>query len=96
MAFYNAPVIRTRITFRGRVQGVGFRATARHVASRYPVIGWVSNEPDGSVTVEIQGAHQDIESFLADLRAHFVRGITSESRENAEARADETAFVIRR
>jgi len=78
------------------VQGVGFRATTRHVASRYPVTGWVRNEPGGSVTVEVQGTREDIERFLADLRAQFVRGITSESRESAEIRTDEAGFAVRR
>ncbi len=44
-----------RVTFRGRVQGVGFRFSAIHLARPLGLTGWVRNEPDGSVTAEIQG-----------------------------------------
>jgi Acylphosphatase len=45
---------RRRIVFSGRVQGVGFRATARAVASRFEVTGWVRNADDGTVEMEVQ------------------------------------------
>lgn len=54
--------------FEGRVQGVGFRATTRSIASRSGVTGWVRNEPDGSVQLEVQGPHQNVQGFLATLR----------------------------
>ena len=40
---------------RGRVQGVGFRYTAREAASECAVSGWVRNLPDGSVEIVAQG-----------------------------------------
>ena len=33
------------VVFHGRVQGVGFRWTTQTVAERFPVRGWVRNEP---------------------------------------------------
>lgn len=44
------PVART-IVVRGRVQGVGFRASCRHRATALGVAGWARNLPDGSVQV---------------------------------------------
>ena len=60
---------RRGITFKGRVQGVGFRATAADSARRFDVTGWVRNQVDGSVRVEVQGEHSAVDAFLADLRA---------------------------
>ena len=48
------------IVFNGWVQGVGFRYRARHAANLYGVTGWVRNDPDGSVTMEIQGTEEQI------------------------------------
>ena len=48
-------MIRKRIVFSGWVQGVGFRYRARHAAELLGATGWVRNEYDGSVTMEIQG-----------------------------------------
>ena len=47
--------VRKRIVFRGRVQGVGFRYRARYAAQSLGLTGWVENEDDGSVTLEVQG-----------------------------------------
>ena len=59
--------MRQQVRFIGRVQGVGFRATARQVARGYHISGWVRNEPDGSVILEAQGTPEDLEAFLAEL-----------------------------
>jgi acylphosphatase len=40
-----------RVLFRGRVQGVGFRATTAAIASRLHLEGFVRNLPDGRVEV---------------------------------------------
>lgn len=48
--------VRKHITFYGRVQGVGFRYTAKYLAQSMDLTGWVENEWDGTVTMEVQGA----------------------------------------
>jgi acylphosphatase len=48
-------VRRIKVHFVGEVQGVGFRWTARKVAGELDLTGWVRNEPDGSVSMELQG-----------------------------------------
>ena len=58
---------RRRIEFHGRVQGVGFRSQARKYASAYGLKGWVRNEYDGSVTMEIQGNTDMINRVLKHL-----------------------------
>ncbi|MBM4032409.1 MAG: acylphosphatase [Planctomycetes bacterium] len=57
--------VRARVVFRGHVQGVGFRYTARHVAAAHPVSGYVENLPDGSVELVAEGAREDVAAFLA-------------------------------
>ena len=64
---YHAPVIRLAIRFSGRVQGVGFRATARQIAREHTVSGWVRNDADGSVTMEVEGDEGDVDGYLAAL-----------------------------
>ena len=67
-------VTRKRIAFYGVVQGVGFRYRARHAASLYGCTGWVRNEWDGSVTMEIQGKPEDIDRvILAIERGTYVQ-----------------------
>ena len=47
--------VRKRIHFQGLVQGVGFRYKAKYLAKSMGLTGWVRNEMDGTVTLEIQG-----------------------------------------
>ena len=47
--------VRRRYTITGQVQGVGFRYRARYAAQTLELTGWVCNEDDGSVTLEVQG-----------------------------------------
>ncbi len=57
-------IIRKHIIFRGRVQGVGFRFRAKYAANGIGVTGWVRNEYDGSVEMEIQGTEEQINHVL--------------------------------
>ena len=67
-------MIRRYIVFTGSVQGVGFRYRARHAAELYGCTGWVHNEYDGSVVMEIQGTEEQIDRvILAVERGTFVR-----------------------
>jgi len=64
-------MIRKHISFYGWVQGVGFRYRARHAAELYGYTGWVRNEWDGSVTMEIQGT-EETENNLTQLEERLV------------------------
>ena len=67
-------MIRKRIVFSGWVQGVGFRYRARHAADLLGATGWVRNEYDGSVTMEIQGTEEQIDDvILAIERGRYVK-----------------------
>lgn len=67
-------MVRKSIIFYGSVQGVGFRWRAKNAADHYSCTGWVRNEWDGSVSMEIQGTEEAIESvILAIEKGTFVR-----------------------
>ncbi len=67
-------MVRKHITFYGWVQGVGFRYRARHAAEYFSCTGWVRNEWNGSVTMEIQGEEESIDQvILAIERGTYVR-----------------------
>ena len=52
-----------RIT--GRVQGVKYRATAQREARQRDLTGWVRNEPDGAVLIDVEGDPAAVDAFLA-------------------------------
>lgn len=57
-----------RASVTGRVQGVGFRDAAVRRARELGLLGWVRNEPDGTVAVHAEGsgpALAEFETFLA-------------------------------
>ncbi|MBQ6334618.1 MAG: acylphosphatase [Erysipelotrichaceae bacterium] len=56
--------IRKHFRFFGTVQGVGFRFQAMMAADRLGLSGWVKNESDGSVSMEIQGTEEEISAAL--------------------------------
>ena len=57
-------IIRKRIRFYGSVQGVGFRYRAKYAAASVGATGWVRNEYDGSVSMEIQGTESQIDRVV--------------------------------
>ena len=66
-------IIRRHMVFHGAVQGVGFRYRARHAASAVGATGWVRNEYDGSVTMELQGSEAQIDAVVEMIaRGTFV------------------------
>jgi acylphosphatase len=59
------------ITFTGRVQGVGFRFTARRAAQRRQLTGYVRNVPNGSVEMLAQGRPEEIDDCIQDIKEYF-------------------------
>jgi acylphosphatase len=74
------PMQRRRVWYEGRVQGVGFRYTARGLAGAFPVSGSVRNLADGRVELVAEGDVADVEAFLdavAREMGDHIRGIDS-------------------
>ncbi|MBR3551789.1 MAG: acylphosphatase [Clostridia bacterium] len=60
----NNGVIRRALRFTGLVQGVGFRWRAVHAANAVGATGWVRNDFDGAVSMEIQGTEAQIDQVI--------------------------------
>ena len=58
---------RQRWQYHGTVQGVGFRASVSQLSHRHSVTGFVRNNPDGSVTVEVQGSELMLHAFRQEI-----------------------------
>jgi acylphosphatase len=56
---------RRHVLYEGMVQGVGFRYSARRIASRFAVAGFVRNLPDGRVELVVEGVEEVLDQFLA-------------------------------
>ena len=56
-----------RIRVIGRVQGVGFRASAQHLAAQYGLRGWVANV-GRDVVIHACGPADRLEAFAQALR----------------------------
>lgn len=63
----DADLART-VVVRGRVQGVGFRASCAQRANALGLAGWVRNEPDGSVALWMVGPATAIDELTAWCR----------------------------
>lgn len=87
--------VRYRVIFSGRVQGVGFRATAQEKARRVALVGYVRNQADGTVEMEVEGMPRHVDAFLKDLDAHFMGYIANARKTKLEPRGEEQYFDIR-
>ena len=68
--------VRKRIIFRGRVQGVGFRYTAKYLAQSLGLTGWVRNCWDETVEMEVQGDEETITEMIKRIRTSSYIEIT--------------------
>ncbi|MDB5295825.1 MAG: putative Acylphosphate phosphohydrolase [Phycisphaerales bacterium] len=86
---------RHTIYFCGRVQGVGFRYTARNISMQHDVRGYVRNLPDGRVELVLEGCQDELsrvtDEILRKMNA-FVRGVT---RQESPATGEFDQFSIR-
>ncbi len=53
-----------KIKVTGKVQGVWFRANTKDKADELRLSGYVKNEPDGSVFIEVSGNKKLVDNFI--------------------------------
>ena len=88
-------IIRRALRFTGWVQGVGFRWRAVHAANAVGATGWVCNNFDGSVSMEIQGTEEQIDRVIRMIeRGTYVRVERMEVK-NIPPEPDEHGFTTR-
>jgi acylphosphatase len=86
---------RLQIYYSGRVQGVGFRYTAKQVAAGYEIAGTVRNLPDGRVELVAEGVRDELEAFQQGIRDAGLDGfIRQEEARWGEARSEFRGFEI--
>ena len=67
-------LVRRQLIFEGLVQGVGFRWRARQAARAAGATGWVRNDRDGTVSMELQGTEAQIDRVLQTLeQGRYIR-----------------------
>ncbi|MBQ8305440.1 MAG: acylphosphatase [Blautia sp.] len=86
---------RKHIIFYGWVQGVGFRYRARHAADLFGCTGWVHNEWDGSVSMEIQGEEENIDKVILAIEAGRYVQITNLDVKTIPVEVNENGFRTR-
>ncbi len=52
------------LEIKGKVQGVFFRATAKKIAEKYRLTGWIRNKINGNVEAVVTGKKEDISMFI--------------------------------
>lgn len=102
MDFEEAPVdmdmtnkIRQAGRAHGRVQGVGFRFFVQTEAKKRGVTGWVKNMDDGTVTMEIQGTPEQLQSLTDRIsKGNGFAKVSQLDLENIEVVSNELKFGI--
>ena len=52
------------LIIKGNVQGVFYRATAKKIAEKNNLTGWVKNKSDGDVEAIVSGTDEDVRTFI--------------------------------
>lgn len=85
---------RTIFRYRGDVQGVGFRANAIHQARDLRVAGFVRNEPNGDVTMDVQGSAADLQELNRRIAASMSSRINETRLDHRDPLPDRSGFRI--
>ena len=68
------------VHYSGRVQGVGFRYTAKKTAAGFEVVGTIRNLPDGRVELIAEGLRSELEEFRTTLHDAGLAGFIRDER----------------
>ncbi len=75
------------VHFVGHVQGVCFRATCLSEASGLQINGFVRNEPDGSVLMDVDGELSDLKELVRRVQLRmdqYIHEVILDERESLE------------
>ena len=90
------PATRVTLLYTGRVQGVGFRASASSAARKFDVTGTVRNLPDGRVELVAEGEPNTVAAFLAAVAGRMRSHIDGVDRTVSPATGEFDAFDVAR
>jgi acylphosphatase len=89
-------VVRVIARITGKVKGVNYRVTARREARLRGLAGWVRNEPDGSVLIDVEGPPAALDDFLRWCAEGPPGATVGSVQTTPAAPAGYTEFVIQR
>ena len=67
-----------RLTIKGKVQGVYFRASAKNKAGELGITGWIKNLPDNNVEIKATATDDLLKTFVDWCRHGPSRAIVNE------------------
>jgi acylphosphatase len=82
------------VYYTGKVQGVGFRATAAEIARDFKVTGWVKNLADGRVQLLAEGPSEDVDKFLKAIAKRWKENIEKEETEKLPVSGKFKSFEV--
>jgi acylphosphatase len=80
----------------GRVQGVFYRATAKDVAEALELKGFVRNEPDQTVYIEVEGESSNVNQFVDWCSQGPPRAVVNDVQVNEGTVQGYPDFVVKR
>ena len=83
------------VHYSGSVQGVGFRYTARSLAARLQVTGFVRNLFDGRVQLVVEGTSAEIGLLLKQIQTEMGRYISTADEQTRPATGRFKRFEVR-
>ncbi len=86
---------RRRCLYSGRVQGVGFRYTAQHIAAQYAIRGYVKNMADGRVELVMEGDEAEMEHVVREIQEKLDGFIRERTDDVSEGTGEFLDFSIR-
>jgi len=83
------------VFFTGQVQGVGFRYTAKTVATGFEITGTIRNLPDGRVELVTEGGREELDAYRSALHDAGLAGFIRDEQVNwADAKNEFRGFEI--
>jgi acylphosphatase len=82
-------------SYRGAVQGVGFRYTASSLAGRFAIAGYVKNITDGSVEIIAEGEENEVKGFLSAVDSRMGDLVSSREVKWSDATGEFHSFSVR-
>lgn len=80
--------------YHGDVQGVGFRVNAIQQARGLAIVGFVRNEPNGDVTMDVQGPSGDVAELAKRVGSSMSRKISETLMDERDPLPDRDKFRI--
>jgi acylphosphatase len=84
------------LLIKGRVQGVFYRASAKEMADKLNLTGWIKNTTEGHVEATVTGDEQVLQKFIRWCKKGPPRAVVTEVMVNSLADVSFTKFSIAR